>query len=347
MRKMIVLVSVLVLGNLGAAKAEVAAAVPDRVLRNAPVFIGRRDQIRNPATDRILGLGYSLTETESGTEKIRYTTFFSDEDSAESTVGTDHQMAEYGRRLDVEWSYEIELDSRTGEVKGRTYQCDFLLGIGHRTCKFKGKYYANSDRPILYDNARHNIFGDRPKFPYGDAHGPLTVIDPSFEIPFPESRDMIPLQKPEWMRTSDEEIAREGRLSLPSTEYVYLRVRGVLEGHVHLSISIRDGRSFTNGITDQNSLQKLGADLWGQESVVAIPVPADIRFALKNGLEGFGLGEDSTKRFAKKTSELTLTDIGLYVLDRAEDGRYVTTDLSAKVHCTDPQRIGTCSVNER
>ncbi|MBS1963314.1 MAG: hypothetical protein JST04_13950 [Bdellovibrionales bacterium] len=322
-----------------------SADVPEIVRRNAPVFVSRKDQIANPNTDRILGVGYSIATAIDGTQTIRYTTFFSDEDSMHSTEGTDHQMARYGRRLDIEWTYEVRIDPQSGKGHHRRYHCDVALGVGHRTCSFSGKFYRDTDRPILYVNARHNIFGDRPKFPYGTASGRRTVIDPSFEIPYPKSRDMIPIENPEMLRTSDEELAREGKLSSPSTEYAYLRIRGTLVGFPHLSLIAPDGTVYQNGKHPNDTLREMGLDLWRRESVVGIELPESVRFALKSGVASFRLGISGALAFAPPLAKITLDDVGLYLVDRAPNGTYVTTDLSSRIRCSDPKDLGTCSVD--
>lgn len=321
-----------------------ASEIPEIVKDHAPVFVSRRDQLRRPNSDRLLGLGYSVRETKRGEIAIRYTAFFSDEDSIRTAKKGDHQMARYGRRLDVEWAYEVRVDPRTGAARRRRYQCAIAVGIGHRTCVFRGRFHRESKRPILYVTARHNVFGTVPDLPYGSRRGKLIVTDPEFEIPFPKSRDMIPLEKPEFLRQSDEELLREGKLSRPSTEYAYLRVRGTLIGNLHLIIEAPDGTVFQNGSVAANALREMGFDLWGRESVVAIALPKEIRFALKNGFGQFRLGTGPTT-IVPLPNRLKLEEVGLYLVDRTADGEYATANLSDRIRCADSTDLATCVVN--
>jgi hypothetical protein len=312
---------------------------PDYVLQHAPVFISRWDQILNRKTDRLLALAYSIIPKSDGSMLVRYTTYFSDEDSKINKRQTSAQMGRYGRRLDIEWAYEVLVDPVTGEGRNRNYHCDVIVGIGHKKCRFNGRYFNGSSRPVLYNNARHNIFGDRPEFPYGSRKGYVIAMEPSLEIEFPKSRDMIPIEHPEMLRSSDEELARERKLGHPSTEYLYLRIRGKLQGHAYFSVTNASGKVFVNGTTAEESLKEMGLDLWGSESVVAILIPEKDREAMKFGTESFQVNA------LIPLATLDVEDLGAYLVEKGPDGRYQSLDLTSQIRCDDLSKFSFCRLN--
>lgn len=324
--------------------SELAAAsfenrIDEKTLANvhSPILISRKDQISDPYTDRPLLLAYSVAKSEKEL-RIIYTMFFSDEDSVRKTSKKAKHMARFGRGLDVEWIYAVRIDASSGAVLERTYQCEQILGIGHGKCPFKGEFDPGTEHPILYTIARHNIFGDRPQFPYGSRNGYRTDLRPEVEIPYPKSRDMIPIEHPELLRASDEELAREGRLPHPSTEYLYLRIRGFLKGKIFPYIIDPIGLRFQTSTRSAGSLRDLGLDLWGKESVVAIWLPPATRRNVRIGAGEFKLG------FVPLTHrpKLHLEDLGAYMIDQMQDSSYSSVDLSSRIRCTVPSDLSTC-----
>lgn len=294
---------------------------------HAPLLQGRRDLGKNPSSDIPLLLTYSLLPAGEGFTKIRYTIFFSDEDSVRSARKTDRHLARYGRRLDVEWIYEVKVSNRTGSGSRRKYHCDMILGAGHRTCAFRGEFQEGTDRPILYNIARHNVFRDCPAFPQGSPNEAVWDLPVTEEIPYPQSRDFLPLRYPEMLRISDEELLRERKLTRRSTEYLYLRLRGKLTGKVFPVVRDQNGKAYTTGDGQGAALQEMGLDLWGRESVVAIWLPTEIRTNLLIGAEILGFNY----RPLTKGSFLEVEDFGAYLVEETNTGEYRTVDVSTQI----------------
>ncbi len=311
----------------------VNAAPSELVLRHSPVLVARSDQTRKPDDDRYLFLGYSTTGETDGSTHIRYTVYFTDEDSMGSASKTENQMQKYGRRLDIEWMYEVHVD-RAGKVVERKYHCPVAIGIGHRTCKFKGKFEEGTEHPLLFNVARHNVFSDHPELPRGSRRGMRTRLVPTIEIPFPESRDLVVVKNPGYLRLSDDELLKEGKLGALSTEYAYIRLRGELTGRVKIRLR---GNAPSLG---EGNLQNMGLDLWGRESVVGVRLlPAELE-SLRNGtvpfkFEVLGINRKNTLR---------LEQVGLYLVTAIAPTVYRTDDLSARIRCGDPKNLSTCEL---
>jgi hypothetical protein len=142
------------------------AQLAQLAMMHAPILNIRPDQVENRLTDLPLVMAYSvMPSTVEGNKKIRYTLFFTDEDSKTDAAGTDFQMARYGRRTDIEWIYEVELDQNNNAVQ-RLIQGAFLKsgifgGAGHSTVSFHGDL-VDGQHPVLYNIADHNVFSDKP-----------------------------------------------------------------------------------------------------------------------------------------------------------------------------------------
>jgi hypothetical protein len=240
-------------------------------LIHSPFIAVRGDQQHNPFTDIPLDLAYSIVDLpHSSHKRIRYTVYFSDEDSISSTEGTDSQMAKYGRRTDIEWVYEVELNEDL-EVVNRHYQGGYVMGIGHRSLQFQGEFLPDSQHPILYDIADHNVFSDRS--PYGDTPFSLDGYHfaPTHEISYPLAREWLLFKQPWMLRVSDEELKREQKLSNASTDFLYVLVDGkLINGSLIGQIAVPEtGISKASG---KPGLRSLGQDLWNQQSFAAIPL---------------------------------------------------------------------------
>lgn len=309
------------------------AVVPPEVLRHYPILISRKDQIKEPYTDRYLLLGYSIFPEENGDSRIRYTAYFSDEDSVKTSRQTEKQISRYGRRLDVEWLYEVLIDSK-GDAKERKYHCSYTTGVGHHTCIFDGNFKSGTEHPMIFNIAKHNVFDSKPILPQGSSNGKVIELEPTLEIPFPKSRDMVPIENPEYLRISDEELAAEGKLAAPATEYAYVRIRGILKGDISVGLH---GESPSKSV---GTLKELGLDLWTKESVIGIRLSKNEHTGLMTGSTPF--------RFIVKggnnNNRLTLDEVGLYLVTNVGPTVYKTLDLSHRIRCSDPKNIATCEI---
>lgn len=311
----------------------VNAAPSAEVLRHAPILVSRGDQVNDPYTDRFLFLGYSTIPEHDGSLRVRYTAYFSDEDSVKSKWRAEKHISTYGRRLDVEWIYEVLIDVR-GAVKERKYHCPAVAGIGHHTCDFDGNFEQGSDHPILFNVAKHNVFSSRPQLPHGNKNGVVIHLEPTLEIPFPKSRDLLAIENPEYLRMSDEELSGEGKLAALSTEYAYIRIRGDLKGKIQIHLK---GAAKPIGV---GLLKELGLDLWGKESVIAVRLSTEDMEGLKKGTVPFRFTVSGTN----EKNSLRLQEVGLYLVTAATPNVYKTIDLSARIRCGDPKNLSTCEI---
>ncbi|MBS1960361.1 MAG: hypothetical protein JST80_12865 [Bdellovibrionales bacterium] len=231
-------------------------------LAHSPYLILRPDQGSHPDRDVPLQLVYSIMRDSFGFS-IRYTVYFSNEtDYGLFAVKKTRSQALWGRRTDIEWIYQVDFDA-AGKVVGRKCQSGVIFGIGHATKNFKGKFLTATQHPVLYDIARHNVFFDKPypgqKFSSAGVH-----LTPFEEIKEPDAREEWMWRNPWSFDVSDRELRRTGHLNFSSDQYLYVKLRGSLNGgRVSVTGSALSG-------TQTITLAKLGEDLWGQEDYVAV-----------------------------------------------------------------------------
>jgi hypothetical protein len=189
-------------------------------LQHAPYLVVREDQLRNKGTDLPILLAYSV-QSQGTTRTLRYTVYFTDEDSMSSTRDTNEQMTQYGRRTDIEWLYEVTLDDHD-QVISRRYQGDWFRGWGHTVREFRGKFITGTEHPILFDIASHNVFSDRPRGEQTHAGDVGYHLVPRVELHSSEPREWAMFRHPWIFQVSDQELAYEGKLARPATAYLFV-----------------------------------------------------------------------------------------------------------------------------
>jgi len=266
-------------------------------IKHSPFLIIRPDQLQNHQTDLPLALAYSIFTSPQGTTILRYTMIFSDEDSQPSENDTEFQMARYGRRTDIEWLYQVELD-RDLNVLNRTYQGDIILGAGHSTRPFHGEFLPHTLHPVLYNVATHNVFSDQP-LPEQKRFKHLIgfALFPADEIPAPLAREQVMLQHPWIFEASDAELAREHRLQQAITEYLLVEINGQLnQGKFRAVVETNGGTRFLSG-NGLGDVDRLGEDLWHRQSFTGIPLSEAILEDLGYRIHGeFHLEQTSLTR---------------------------------------------------
>lgn len=317
----------------------------DLVLRHSPFLVIRGDQYKNRVTDLPIALAYSTLPMMAGAAQhllIKYTVFFTDEDSLPGMSDTEAQMARYGRRTDIEWLYQVELDLETGAVVSRQYQGGAVGEIGHARYFFVGQYLPESDHPILYDTATHNIFDD--VCPPGRREAPLVgyhlVPDPQYgEIEFPRAREELMLAAPWMFEVSDEELNRERKLAHPFDEYLFVLVDGELrQGAFTILISpsaFERGRALSS-LTDYRSgggasdIDRLGEDLWGRRTLSAIPVPRGLAAQLGERLHG----ELRLQQSSFSPVRFRLRELRFFLVQKdSRTGKPATEDVTSRFQC--------------
>lgn len=302
-------------------------AEDSEALRFSPFIAVRGDQLRNRWTDLPLLLSYSVLPETNGQRTIRYTAYFSDEDSARSIRRSDAQLARYGRRLDIEWAYEVRLGADGVPIDSH-FQGGVIGGAGHSRSTFRGSYADASTHPVLQNIAVHNVFSDQV-----DPKAPLYQLVARTEIARPRAREWAMVQEPWMIAVSDAELAREGKLGLPAEDYLYALIEGGLSrGSLRARVDLINGKDAESG-GGRGSIDRLGEDLWGTQGFTAIPV------------EGAGVddaelhGRFEFRKTSARNPRLTLDSLRFLRLRR--NGRKIGwEDRTSKFHCL-LQNLGT------
>lgn len=241
---------------------------------HAPFLGLRADQWGNNLTDLPLAMAYQIING-NGQNKvaktIRYTVYFTDEDSLTKTDELSGQLGRYGRRADIEWCYEIDFDANYQPIQ-RRYQGSLFNGVGHRTKLFRGKFLPGGRHPVLYVATLNNVFDDSPHGKQGQP--PLVGVQmvPDYEIQYPNAREWYLFEHPWFFSVSDREQASEQKLTGWSHDQLYVMVEGELnKGSFNLRLTTQSGDAYVGG-NGQSSVDRLGQDAWGRQSFTAIPL---------------------------------------------------------------------------
>ncbi len=257
---------------------EVREEILDSSLRSlafehSPNLVIRPDELSHPDRDVPMGVTYSILQNKDGFS-IRYTYFFSNETvHGLFTTSKPTSLGAYGRRSDVEWIYQVNF-SKDKKVLSRIYQGGIVLGLGHLTHHFKGNFLTGTDHPILYNIAKHNVFSDHPKIDDLLYRKPVDHLIPREQISEPEAREVWLWNHPWTFDVTDRELRRDGELSHPSNEYLYVRVNGAIsKGKFRLSAKSITNTYRTLAGEGQAWIKKLGEDLFQKETFSAIHLP--------------------------------------------------------------------------
>lgn len=238
----------------------------------SPVLIIRGDQIENRVTDLPLILTYNWLRRENGHWLLRYTTYFSDEDSAPREEDAEAQMRRYGRRLDIEWVFEVEF-SNDFHFLGSLYHGGIFHGLGHLAQPFHGEWLKNSHHPLLYNIATHNVFDDRNAHELDKlvAYHFLPLPGPSF----PRAREEMILHHPWMIWWSDHELAFEKKLAADASKYNYFVIEGDRRNS-EFSLGLEGSEASLENTFSNEALPGLGTDLWGKEQWLGFRTPEDL-----------------------------------------------------------------------
>jgi hypothetical protein len=245
----------------------------DLAILHSPYLVLRDDQVENIDRDVHLGIAYSVIPQDSGFS-IRYTYFFSNETVKGLFATTKAKsLGSWGRRCDIEWIYQVDFEN-DGTVANRIYQGGIVGGIDHKTHKFNGEFLENTEHPILYDIAKHNVFGTRAPHKSTEMIGGHP--NPDSEIKAPLARENWLWDRPWTFDVTDRELARDGKLTQDSGHYLYVRLAGSLGGG-KIQTSIRNKGSDQVVLAGEGTatINSLGSDLWGVESYSAIEFNSD------------------------------------------------------------------------
>jgi hypothetical protein len=246
--------------------------IEELVWKHTPYIAIRDDQYGKPIDDIPLILAYSIHQRASSFS-IKYTLFMTDENSLWHVGHLDASMARYARRTDIEWTYEIEFETKSLAVVGESYHSSWAGKLGHAAYAFDGKYLPKTRHPILYDFTSNNVFNSKPTAKQAAEPVGHHLI-PSVEIPEPRAREIVMMERPWMFRVADREQSREKKLSQPFSDYLYVRTRGkLIAGTFVLKLTFDSGVSVLSG-GGKGNIDRLGEDVWKAESYSAIPLDA-------------------------------------------------------------------------
>lgn len=184
--------------NVGEVKVTplVAKSVAERfALENSPVIYARANAI-DRFTDIPLVTYYERLFKPDGSNGIRYTTIFSNEDGGTQTTAL---LARWGRATDIEWVYETWF--RDGKRINEIFQ-----GANHQTTDFRGTRVLG-DHPLINTITDNNNFADT-----GCSRLRFAPLPQAADLS-KKSRETVMDSNPWTYRIMAEEAMREGRVN--------------------------------------------------------------------------------------------------------------------------------------
>ncbi|NCN26687.1 hypothetical protein GW915_03850 [bacterium] len=308
----------------------------------SPRIVVRNNNYNQMKTDVLLDLRHIIEEKNDRTI-ISYTAYYSDEDSKTSKQATNSQNGSWGRTLDVEKVLELSF-TREGELLDSQHQAELHF--------FKDSKITNSKQPLLFNVAQNNIFSNsaKPGFLFEapllgafseqllgrqrEASYPRRVsynIASTTGPKFPDSRDRILFEELEdlWMlKTSDNELMREGKLAQKASALLYVFVKGeLLAGKLSIQAKpIGSNLVFSSGGSD-SKFNRLGHHMWGKESLSAVVISEEISQKLAASQTEINIEVTATK-----PSKFNLEDIQAFVVrEDPESGRYKGYDVTEQL----------------
>lgn len=166
----------------------------------APIFYGRDD---NTYTDVPLLMWHEKKERKGGSVHLRYGVIWSNEDGGTHIIDL---LGIYGRPTDIEWIYEIILDT-ANKIVGEKYH-----GVGHQHTDFKGKKFGG--HPVLKLASKNNNMSDEGESSLLFRFCPRPTIPEEFIDEIAESclREMLMNENPWIYKIAFKEIQREGKI---------------------------------------------------------------------------------------------------------------------------------------
>ncbi|MGE0614115.1 MAG: hypothetical protein AB7P04_00620 [Bacteriovoracia bacterium] len=321
-------------------------------LLHSPYIVIRKDQSMNRNTDVPLELVYHVErDAAKKTITIRYTTFFSDENSKTAASDSEGQMSRYGRTSDIEWTYEVIFDQVSGKKLDARYQGGFTdkvrgwnplnwqLSGDHSSHSFNGEYADGTDHPVLYNIADNNVFSDRAG---GES---LTNARVTYRLGLAEQSNVpSPLARERFQQSPagqymylvcDKECELENKAAGTAEDYLYIAVRGKLSPSGTL-FNARNGafkiktylfdvwvnaqddgvvhdRKFQldRTIESNRSCDRMGEDMHGQESTPAIRIGKADLDAVASGKKMIYL-RFTDARFAGTTEKFAVDELSVF-----------------------------------
>jgi hypothetical protein len=197
----------------------------------APIVYARQDTVGR-FTDVPVLMWYERAATPRGT-RYRYSVIFTNEDGG---TPVDRLMATWGRSLDIEYLYSVEVD-RHGAILE-----DDIQGPEHEILAFTGR--REGRHPLLWVVTANNMV--LPEGPTLVRYAPAPVLFPLVDV----SREAVVDANPWLYALMSQELAREGKIvagapprqgTIPDPRrYVFFEGCGELGGQA-LTLAVRVG----------------------------------------------------------------------------------------------------------
>ena len=173
-----------------------------QAIAHAPLLVARPDTVGR-FSDVPLLLSYEFVPGNETT--IRYAVVFTNEDGGTQTAAL---MARWGRATDIEWVYEVTLNT-AGQITKAVYQAS-----NHRVLDFQGGHLAQ--HPVLYVATVNNNFADQPV--KKDAPTMRFALAPVEHDSLKATREALMDAHPWSHRVMAAEMLREGRIAKSEDE---------------------------------------------------------------------------------------------------------------------------------
>ena len=209
----------------------------------APIVYARPNTVGR-FTDVPVFMWYENEPTARGT-RYRYSVIFTNEDGG---TPADRLMATWGRTLDIEYLYSVEVD-RDGAILD-----DDIQGPEHEILPFKGR--REGRHPLLWVVTENNMV--LPEGPTRVRYAPAPVLFPLVDV----SREAVVDAHPWLYEVMSQELAREGKIvagapprhgTIPDPRrYVFFEGCGELAGQA-LTMAVRVGTEWISsdrGVVD-------------------------------------------------------------------------------------------------
>jgi hypothetical protein len=207
----------------------------------APIVYARPDTVGR-FTDVPVFMWYENEPTPRGT-RYRYSVIFTNEDGG---TPADRLMATWGRTLDIEYLYSVEVD-RQGTILE-----DDIQGPDHEVLAFKGR--REGRHPLLWVVTDNNMV--LPEGPTRVRYAPAPVLFPLVDV----AREAVLDPHPWLYALMSQELAREGKIvagappgqgAIPDPRrYVFFEGCGELAG-LALTLAVRVGSEWISSDRDQ------------------------------------------------------------------------------------------------
>jgi hypothetical protein len=223
------------------AVTQVAESASDyTALSLAPLVYARPDTVGR-FTDVPVFMWYETEPTSRGT-RYRYSVIFTNEDGG---TPADRLMATWGRTLDIEYLYSVEVD-RHGAILE-----DDIQGPKHETLAFTGR--REGRHPLLWVVTENNMV--LPEGPTHVRYAPAPVLFPLVDV----SREAVVDAHPWLYELMSQELAREGKIVAGAPpgqgaisdprRYLFFEGCGELAGHA-LTLAVRVGAGWISSDRD-------------------------------------------------------------------------------------------------